>query len=245
MPPDLAMQLQESLRTQSVPVPSLAWLRAVVPPRPIPLAPLLATARTRLLATDLSNPGLLDPAYAELHHLPSQAINNTEIDTFRIERDVVVQVLDLENLSRSRWEQIEELEAIERGEQTRGREVIRLPAGEDGEESQAVDELHSNTVSATGATKNATHKLVVQDCKGRKAYALELNRIDRLGIGTTRIGEKILLKRGTHVARGVLMLEPGTCVLLGGRVEQWHKEWVEGRLARLKTDIGAATVQNV
>ncbi|KAK5661710.1 hypothetical protein OQA88_9810 [Cercophora sp. LCS_1] len=243
MPLDAATQLQNSLRTQSGPVPSLAWLRAVVPPRPIPLAPLIATARTRLLAADLTSPGLLDPVYAEHHRLPRQAINNPEIDTFRIEQDVVVQIIDIESISRSRWEQVEEMEAIERGEQTRGREVIRLPVGEDGDENQNGDGMQPSAATTaatvvTGIAKNATHKLVVQDCKGTKVYAIELARLDWLAIGTTRIGEKMLLKRDTQIARGVLMLEPENCTLLGGRVEQWHKSWVESRLARLKAGTG-------
>jgi RecQ-mediated genome instability protein 1 len=153
---------------------------------------------------------------------------------------VVVQVLDLEDVSRSRWEQVEELEAIQRGEGTRGREVIRLPvAVEDGEESgegegEQQQEQRQQRQGQSAGGKNSTHKLVVQDCKGQKAYALELKRVDRIAVGKTSIGEKILLKAGTTVARGVLMLEPGQCVVLGGKVEAWHRAWVDGRLARLK-----------
>ena len=246
---DVAAQLQSVLRTQSIPVPSLAWLRAVVIPTrtpPPPLASLIATARARLLAADVTAPGLLDAAYAAAHALPeSNTINNPAVDTARLGRDVVVQVLDVENLSRSRWEQVEELEAIERGEQTRGREVIRLPAaGTDGvgDDDDGDDDANARggpggiaaAAAAAAAARNATHKLVLQDCKGQKVCAVELKRVERIAVGQTQIGEKILLREDTKIARGVLLLEPANCHILGGRVEVWHKAWTEGRLARLR-----------
>lgn len=143
-----------------------------------------------------------------------------------------MQVLDIENLSLSVWEQVEELEAIERGERTRGREVIRVEADDDGQQESG----RAGEVRAAG--RNATHRLVVQDCKGTKVFALELKRIEGVGVGKTNIGEKMLLKAGTVVARGTILLEPKQCVLLGGKVEAWQKTWVEGRLARLKESVG-------
>ena len=91
---------------------------------------------------------------------------------------------------------------------------------------------------APGRSRNATHRLVLQDAGGQKVFALELRRVDRIGIGTTNIGEKILLKKGTVLARGTVMLDPATCTILGGKIDVWQRAWVEGRLARLR----AATV---
>lgn len=183
-------------------------------------------------------------------------------------RDVVVQVLDIEDVNRSKWEAVEELEALGRGEGTRGREVVRLPLGGDddgGEEGvgEGTQQLllgggqnqggqqaggggqggraGSGAAAAAGGggSKNSTHKLVVQDCKGQKVHAIELKRVERLVVGKTMIGEKILLKAGTIVARGVVLLDPAQCVVLGGKVEAWHRAWVEGRLARLREAVGA------
>ncbi|KAK3321603.1 hypothetical protein B0H66DRAFT_175948 [Apodospora peruviana] len=264
-----ASQLQQALRTQSIPVPSHSWLQTLVSSsrQQLPLASLIATARTRLLASDLTTRNLLDSTYIAEHTFPSSILptppntNNTTINTEVKEtclgRDIAVQVLDIENLNRSRWEQVEELEAIERGEQTRGRQVIRLPTTTtltgDGDDLGVVDESTQSTTTtamtsggaATAAreqekqNKNATHKLVLQDAKGAKMFALELRRIDRIAVGKLNIGEKMLLRAGTVVARGVLLLEPATCQVLGGKVELWHKAWVEGRLARLKEEVGA------
>jgi RecQ-mediated genome instability protein 1 len=175
----------------------------------------------------------------------------------RLAKDVYVQVLDIENLSKSRWDQIEELEAIERGEQTRGRQIIRLPNRTDDSEEGGVDigigesqeppvqgsTSGTNTANARAGgvarvTRGATHKLVLQDFKGQQVFALELKPTDKIGLGTTSIGEKMLLKSGTVVARGIVLLEPGTCVILGGKVEAWQKSWTEGRLKRLREAVG-------
>ena len=88
-------------------------------------------------------------------------------------------------------------------------------------------------------SRNSTHKLVVQDCAGQTVHAIELKRVERIAVGRTVIGEKILLRAGTVVARGVVLLEPAQCVLLGGKVEAWHRAWVDGRLARLREAVGA------
>lgn len=210
------------------------------------------TAKARLLASDLTTPALLDATVISSICFPDDDIANRQaIRETRLPRDVYVQVVDVENLSKSRWEQVEELEAVERGELTRGREVVRLPvastnSNDDGDEQQQQQSTAIQGVGAAGSSssssnaKNATHRLVVQDCKGQKVYALELTRIPKIGIGTLNIGEKILLKKGTIIARGMILLEPATCQILGGKVEAWHKAWVEGRLARLKESVETA-----
>jgi RecQ-mediated genome instability protein 1 len=48
------------------------------------------------------------------------------------------------------------------------------------------------------------------------------------------IGCKILLKRGCIVARGVVLLEPGSVAVLGGRIEVLDKVWRERRESVLR-----------
>ncbi|KAI1804464.1 hypothetical protein F4811DRAFT_520014 [Daldinia bambusicola] len=252
MSSELQAQIRATLQTQGLPVPSLTWIQSALPNRnPLPPLPVLvATIKARLLAADLTTPGLFDsPSPA----LPSN-LGNPEVKEAKLSRDFPVQVLDIENLSKSKWDQVEELEAIARGEQTRGREIIRLPTGggnEDDEDGgsavgQSVSGAtgrnaagNANTANSAAAARNATHRLVLQDCKGQKVHGLELKRIDRIGIGSLNIGEKMILKRGTTVARGVVLLEPATCAVLGGKVDAWHRAWTEGRLARLKESVSA------
>lgn len=246
---DLTSQLRASIISQSLPAPSPTFLNSITTARtpPPPLPSLLATAKARLLACDWCNTSLLE---SSRQGFPA-GVDSAETRESRLPRDVHVQVVDIENLSLSRWEQIEELEAIERGERTRGREIVRVTAEEDdnsGEvpegQTQQAQRLQQQQRQQQGgdavraAGKNATHRLVLQDCKGTKVFALELRRMEKIGVRKTNMGEKLLLKAGTVVARGTLLLEPENCVLLGGKVEAWQKSWMEGRLARLKEAVG-------
>ena len=52
------------------------------------------------------------------------------------------------------------------------------------------------------------------------------------------IGCKVVLNNAL-VARGVVLLEPATTVVLGGKMEELHKAWKEGRKAELKATIEA------
>lgn len=176
-------------------------------------------------------------------------IDSATVQESTISQNTHVQVLDIENLSLSRWEQVEELEAIERGERTRGRQVIRVTDEENGEadvSSSSAGQTQASRAGGAGGTPgaasggaNAVHRLVLQDGRGKKVFAVELKRISGIGIGKTHIGEKILLRAGAVVARGTVLLTPETCTLLGGKIDAWHEAWMEGRLARLRESVGA------
>ncbi|WQF78618.1 Putative RecQ mediated genome instability protein [Colletotrichum destructivum] len=235
---DLTTQIRSALNSQSFPTPSIPWttiLTSRVPTPPLPS--LIATAKARLLASDLTTADLLDPSSTAV--LPKI---NPKTPEAVLPKNVPCQVLDIENLSLSRWEQVEELEAVARGEQTSGRRVVRLAAADDPDYDN-LDDGPGPGPAGVGAGRqqqqlqqrqNATHRLVLQDCKGQKVYAMELRRMERIGIGSTNIGEKIMLKKGTVIARGTVLLESNNCVLLGGKIDAWQKAWVEGRMARLK-----------
>lgn len=202
------------------------------------------TAKTRLLASDLATPGLLDPIKIPTICFPA-AITLPAVNETRLASDVYVQVVDIENLSRSRWEQVDELEAIERGEQTRGREVIRLPVNNDGCDEPAGPGPPEATMrpraEVAGSAKHATHRLVLQDCKGQNVYGLELMRMPEIAIGLLNIGSKILLKKGTVIARGSILLDSKCVQVLGGKIEAWQKAWLDGRLARLKEAVASGS----
>ncbi|KAM0510934.1 hypothetical protein ACHAPE_010365 [Trichoderma viride] len=246
---DLIPQLQRAILAQSLPPPSQSFLTTLAtarsPPPPIPS--LLATAKARLLASDLtntSNSAIIDPSAPIL---PAN-IDAATVKETKLAQNTHVQVIDIENLSSSRWEQVEELEAIERGERTRGRQVIRVVAPEDGDneadtsttqQTQASRPAAAAAAATSTGEANAVHRLVLQDRQGKRVFAVELKRINGIGINKTHIGEKILLKAGAVVARGTVLLTPETCTLLGGKIDAWHETWIEGRLARLKESVGA------
>lgn len=226
---DINAQLRASLIAQNLPTPSTTFLNTLTTRNPPPpLASLIASAKARILATDLTSTTI----DASLPSLPS-GIEDPRTEETKLPRNVHVQVVDVENLSLSRWEQIEELEAIEKGERTRGREVIRV-TDEDGDETTS-----QQARNVASAAANAVHRLVVQDRAGKRIYAVELKRMQRVGVGKTNIGEKIMLKAGTVVARGTVLLTPESCVLLGGRVEAWHEKWTKERMKRLKDTVGS------
>ncbi|KAL7781413.1 hypothetical protein V8C43DRAFT_298421 [Trichoderma afarasin] len=241
---DLIPQLRRAILAQSLPPPSqtlLTTLTSRSPPPPIPS--LLATAKARLLASDLTNTSgtVVDPSMPVFQ--PN--IDSATVQESTISQNTHVQVLDIENLSLSRWEQVEELEAIERGERTRGRQVIRVTDEENGEADVSSSSTGQTQASRAGAGAaasggaNAVHRLVLQDGRGKKVFAVELKRINGIGIGKTHIGEKIQLRAGAVVARGTILLTPETCTLLGGKIDAWHEAWMEGRLARLRESVGA------
>ncbi|CEJ91953.1 hypothetical protein VHEMI07634 [[Torrubiella] hemipterigena] len=166
---ELESQLRTSLVSQNLPTPSAEFLNSITATRspPPPLTSLVATAKSRILACDLSSsiPALID---ASVPCLPATA-GDARVDEARLAKPVHVQILDVENLAQSKWEQIEELEAIERGEMTRGRHVIRVTADED-------DANNTSMQQQAPAAWNATHRLVVQDSdsSGQDVYWREV-----------------------------------------------------------------------
>ena len=153
-------------------------------------------------------------------------IRNASLSERRLPGPIIVQVLEIEDMSKSRWEQIEAIEALERGEGTKGREIIRVAAREEG------DEVNAGTITGGGP-----HKLLLQDSKGITVYGIELVDIKGLSLSMS-IGSKMALKN-VAVARGVLLLEPATTTLLGGKIENLHESWKANRKTRLKAAIEA------
>lgn len=137
----------------------------------------------------------------------------------------------MEDVGSSRWSQVEAIDARERGESTRGREVIRI-----------VPVVGENGVAETNApsASSGPHKLLLQDVRGGKIYAFENSRIEGFAIGSLGIGGKVLVKAGAIVARGVFMLNAKDVEVLGGRVEAWDEAWGEKRREVLRERVGAA-----
>lgn len=222
-PSTLVKQIATQLRAHKSLIPKQAWLEKCLSTQraTTPLNALYQTASFRLLASDITTS--LDPA--QTASFPPDIYNAT-VKERHLPGPIVCQILDIEDMSQSRWEQIEAIEALERGEGTKGREIIRVVATQDGTDPNA------------GTNKSGgPHKLLLQDVKGLRAYGIELKDIEGVSLGMS-VGSKVLLKNLT-VARGVLLLEPATVTLLGGKIEALHKDWKENRKAHLKAAIEA------
>ena len=121
------------------------------------------------------------------------------------------QVRGWEDLGRGR---LEELRGLEEGEGRGGRVVV----GIEGE--------------GAGGGKVGPVRVLLEDAGGGRVWGVEVRGVEGLGPGMG-IGCKVLV-RGFCVARGVVLLEPGVCMVLGGRVEGLERAWREGRKGELR-----------
>lgn len=216
----LVRELTAYLTLKNLP-PSSAWLQSFLPTirASTPLPAIQKTALFRLLASDITQS--LERTLSSI--FPAD-IHNAHIKERKLVGPIACQVLDVEDIGQSRWSQVEALEAAERGEGKKGREVIRvIPSDEQGEDRGAYVSF-------------GPHKLLVQDAQGTRVYGMELQTIGGINVNMS-IGTKLVLKDVT-VARGVILLEPQSVNVLGGKIEQLHKEWRETRKERLKVAVG-------
>jgi len=210
----LAQEVSAHLQAKSL-QPNPTWLHNFLSSQKstIPLPALKQTAFFRIINGDVT--GTLQSTPSSI--FPADILN-ANIQERRIAGPVIVQVLDIEDIGRSRWSQVEALEADERGETTKGREIIRIVPGEEGETEQQ--------------KSSGPHKLLLQDAQGKRTYGIELSNIEGVGL-SMNIGTKMAL-RDVIVARGVILLEPKSATVLGGKIEELHKKWKEARKAVLK-----------
>ncbi|KAL5612004.1 hypothetical protein BROUX41_000433 [Berkeleyomyces rouxiae] len=254
----IVTQLTNALRSSRFPVPTAAWMRNFLSGQQLPsasltpmqLKPLIEATRARILASDLTTDGFLDPSCC--HSFPLHTSFSAEVAESRIPKEVFVQLMDIEDLTRSRWDQVEELEAIERGETTKGREIIRVPTeadeamadgGSNGSNYGSSRTANSATTAAAAMKSkwNATHRVVLQDMKGFQVFAIELSRIEALGVGLTTIGAKLMISAGAPIVRGTILLEPSNCAVLGGGITSWHKKWLNEKKIRLKEAVSGGS----
>lgn len=240
--PNLAL-LTAALTNIGLPTPHRDFLTPIITPGPSqripPIAVLTATAKHRLLSSDITHPYILDDSTA---HFPPR-LSDAFVASQTLNNDVVVQVLEIEDLSRSKWDQIESLEMERKGEMTKGREVIRVVADAEGP-STASTQAAAN--SGIEARSYGPFKLCLQDVRGQRVYGFELKRVEKIGYPPVMsIGCKLVLKRGSKVARGMVLLEPGLTVVLGGKIEGLDKTWREGREQALRDAVGRQGLEDV
>jgi RecQ-mediated genome instability protein 1 len=195
-----------------------AWLNTFLSTQSsaVPVSSLKQTAMYRVLHSDIATtmqtgPGVVFPAN----------ILDASIPERKLQGVIPVQVMDIEDIGRSKWGQVEALEAIERGEMTQGREIIRFVPGED-EGSEQPSQLPSA----------GPHKVLLQDAAGCRVYGFELSPVQGVNLNMA-IGTKLVLKDVT-VARGVILLQHTTTTFVGGKIDNLHKQWKEGLKERLK-----------
>ncbi|KAF1362505.1 RecQ mediated genome instability protein Rmi1 [Lizonia empirigonia] len=212
-----AAELVQYLATRHL-HPKPAWLQSFLSTtRPnTALAALKQTCLFRLLATDITTSLNQPPASL----FPGDVLRGT-VQSRPLDGPITCQVLDIEDIGQSRWSQVEAIEARERGEMTKGREIVRVIEPENDDSGQA----------AAPTQSKGPFKLLLQDANGLQIYALDLRGIDGLNTNMS-MGVKLVL-RNIEVRRAVVMLEPGNVQVLGGKLEALDKAWKEGRKDRL------------
>ncbi|KAL5337337.1 DUF1767-domain-containing protein [Aspergillus crustosus] len=232
------------LQNKSLPVSS-AWLQTFLTTqqRNIHISALTQTAFFRILNSDIResltsrNPSSI---------LPVDIFAPT-VQERRLTGPIPLQVLDIEDIGTSIWNQVEAIERVERGEAVRGREIVRtVNLGDD--DQDGTNTRPNGTANAGGANANASdsngpHRLILQDAKGTRAVGIEMARIIGVGVNTLPIGAKLTLRNAT-VARGMILLTPESVTLLGGKIEAMDKAWKTGRKARLLEKITSIGGEN-
>ncbi|KAI9816498.1 MAG: hypothetical protein M1827_001630 [Pycnora praestabilis] len=217
----LATQIFTHLSTTKSLFPSPTWLQSFLSTQRLttPLPALTQSALFRLLASDITTT-LSTTTTTPSTCFPTD-IHNAEIKERRLAGPIAVQVLDVEDIGKSRWEQVEAIEASERGEGTKGREIIRVVL------SDAQNGSEEPLIHSAGP-----HKLLLQDAKGARVYGIEVKGVRGVGVGMS-IGSKMVLT-DVLVARGVVLLDQEKASCLGGKIEGLHRAWKEGRKEQLR-----------
>ncbi|KAI6245273.1 hypothetical protein HI914_06556 [Erysiphe necator] len=255
-------QITTLMASQGLPILHSSFLNSILTRsssiRQQPISVIVATVKHRLLCSDINNNNnnninmnnnnILSSTSS---YLPTTIINNKQIETSFLNYDIFVQVLDIEDIGQSKWDQLELLEAEKRGEKMKGREIIRtvVPVSSFDEEENEYSQDH-NISDSTMVVKShkflsqnnssekqgkGPFKLILQDWKGTKTWAIELKRVDKIGAPPVmNIGCKLWLRKGCKVARGILLMEPTTVSVLGGKIDILDTAWKTEREKWLK-----------
>lgn len=218
--------ISDALVQTGYPTPNTQWLQSLIAARVVPPLPaLVATAKVKLSKLDLLTPGLFDPSSPSQCSLPPN-ISDTETKERIIKGPLILQILEVYDIGKSKWEQIEAIEAMERGERTKGREIIRDIPNPDDDNSDAFASPVQNQKSS------GPHKLLMQDWKGQLMFGLDVGSVPKMGI-TMAIGCKVVV-RNLVVARGIAMLDGNNTTVLGGEIKELNEKWVKERKKMLQ-----------
>ncbi|KAI5288558.1 hypothetical protein KEM54_005116 [Ascosphaera aggregata] len=202
----------------------------------------------KLLLTDIRM-SIKVPTQQESELLLPKDIDNMNVKERSVKGPIVVQLLDIEHIGRSRLAQIETIEMHGKGETTGGNQIIRsITRDESGEISKPITTttitkrtpLPPSSACNYQSAGSSPHRVIFQDAAGTLLYALELRPIPFLDIEhpDLYIGTKFILSN-LVVARGMALLELNQISPLGGKLENRDKAWRVERKERLLAKLGA------
>ncbi|GAV51559.1 hypothetical protein ZYGR_0AF00300 [Zygosaccharomyces rouxii] len=162
----------------------------------------------------------------------------------RLDRDLLFQIVMVENTSKSKLNQVDDIRAkldptlqrVDRLKTTRDRVVIN-------QVDIDKDEPTSESAGTTASNQSrAVFKLVLQDRRGSLFYAINSSALPWLQV--CMLGSKVIVKRGSIFNRGVFVLQEPNVLFLGGINRAWNEnrdgklcEYLESKLQRDAEDV--------
>lgn len=202
-------------------------------------SPLQINDRSTLSSRDLK---ILEAFENEPWHLGPPALVDQKFT--RLNRDLLFQIVMVENTSKSKLNQVDDIRAkldpnlqrVDRLKTTRDRVVIN---------QVDIDKDESTSDNAGMAAYNqskAVFKLVLQDRKGSLFYAINSSPLPWLQV--CMLGSKVIIKKGSTFNRGVFVLQEPNVLFLGGINRAWNEnrdgklcEYLERKLLRDAEDV--------
>lgn len=151
---------------------------------------------------------------------------------------VLVQVVDLEDVSLSRMARLDGMDTSDEansdrvsasrrsGGPARRRVNYNVDDDEDGRSAPAGP--------AGGLTRKKLHKLVVEDTAGTRVFSIEYASVP--GLGDVQLGAKLLLT-SVPARRGVLLLDATNTTVLGGGIPAWNEDREENTAEHLRQQL--------
>ncbi|CCE90290.1 Rmi1p TDEL_0B01610 [Torulaspora delbrueckii] len=154
----------------------------------------------------------------------------------QVDRDLLFQILMIENISKSKLSQIDDIKTRLDPKQQKS---DRLSSGREKVVINQVDveNEETNLDQTIQSSKRNVFKLTIQDKTGAIYYAMNSTNLPWLAV--CMLGSKLIINRGTNFVRGVFLLNESNCTFLGGVNQLWNEnreakvqEYLEAKLHR-------------
>ncbi|AQZ13548.1 RMI1 (YPL024W) [Zygosaccharomyces parabailii] len=241
------MRTKEIVRTESTTVVKTSGMSFIIAQDITTIPSPLEINRSSLNGRDL----IVTRAFEnEPWHSGESAASLVEQKLCQVDRDLLYQILMVENTSKSKLSQIDDMNTKL---DPRSQKVDRIKTGKekvvinqvnvDSDESPTDGESQTNR---SQAQSRVVFKLVLQDRNGSLFYAINSTPLPWLH--ACMLGSKIVVRQGAYFNRGVFILREACVMFLGGINRVWNEnrdaklcEYLE---AKLQKDNGQKTTHN-
>ncbi|GMM57641.1 Rmi1 protein [Maudiozyma humilis] len=167
-------------------------------------------AETAMLAAFANAPWLADD--------PAAARDPTTVKLCRADRDLLFQVLMVENVSRAKQAQLESLRAKIDPRHHRVDTLRQSKAPRTFDMVSHID-MDGEDTASDASPRTDVFKLTLQTRSGDIFFAINT---EPLGWGSCRWGAKIVVRKGAIFSRGVFCLTPANTVMCSGSMPAWN-----------------------